>query len=334
MEVYPRHGDPHGSIPSDVPAQGDQARADGRCWGQHSNSEGTTIMTSGTVRLADDLEFTRIGFGAIHLAGPMAWGPPRDPEAAKQLLRTVVELGINHIDTSDYYGPHSVNELIHDALHPYPQGLHLVTKVGATRGPDKSWPAAIDHASLVQAVHDNIEHLGVDSLDVVNLRMTDTLVADDIAKPFTVLAELQEAGLIRHLGVSNVGVEQVAVARRIAPVVTVQNAYNVVMRGDDELVDYCAHEGISFVPFFPLKGFTPEETAKLEEIALSLDLTRSQLALAWLLHRSPTIVVIPGTSSVDHLRENVSAGKVVLDDATLDRLDALGTSRRGNPWAR
>jgi pyridoxine 4-dehydrogenase len=291
----------------------------------------TGTTSAGTVRLADDLVLTRIGYGAIQLAGPMAWGPPKDRDAAKSVLRAVVDLGITHIDTSDYYGPHTVNELIRETLHPYPAGLHVVTKVGARRGPDKSWPAALSRDELVQAVHDNLEHLGVESLDLVNLRMTDSREAA-ITGPFSVLAGLQRDGLIRHLGVSNVSGEQVAAAQSIAPVVAVQNFYNLAVRADDALVDQCAEQGIAFVPFFPLGGFRPLQSGVLDEVAAGLGISRMQVALAWLLQRSPTILLIPGTSSVAHLRENAGAAGVDLPAEAVAALNAVGTAGRFAPW--
>jgi pyridoxine 4-dehydrogenase len=223
------------------------------------------------------------------------------------VLRAAVDLGITHIDTSDYYGPHLVNELIRETLRPYPAGLHVVTKVGARRGPDKSWPAALGRDELVQAVHDNLEHLGLESLDLVNLRMTDSREASAITGPFSVLAGLQQEGLIRHLGVSNVSAEQVAAAQSIAPVVAVQNFYNLAVRADDALVDQCAEQDIAFVPFFPLGGFRPLQSGTLDKVAAGMGISRMQVALAWLLQRSPTILLIPGTSCVAHLRENVGA---------------------------
>jgi aryl-alcohol dehydrogenase-like predicted oxidoreductase len=291
---------------------------------------GTT--SAGTVQLADDLVLTRIGYGAIQLAGPMAWGPPKDRDAAKSVLRAVVDLGITHIDTSDYYGPHTVNELIRETLHPYPAGLHVVTKIGARRSPDKSWPSALSRDELVQAVHDNLEHLGVESLDLVNLRMTDSREAATITGPFSVLAGLQQEGLIRHLGVSNVSAEQVAAAQSIAPVVAVQNFYNLAARADDALVDQCAEQGIAFVPFFPLGGFRPLQSGVLDEIAAGLGISRLQVALAWLLQRSPAILLIPGTSSVAHLRENVGAADVELPAEAVAALNAVGTADRFAPW--
>lgn len=210
---------------------------------------------STTLALAEDLHPTRMGFGAIRLAGPVAWGPARDRDAAMAVLHEVVALGLTHIDTSDYYGPHTVNRLIRDTLHPYPAGLHLVTKVGARRGPDKSWPAALSRDELISAVHDNLDHLDLPALDLVYLRMTDP--AADLREPFTVLAELRQEGLIKHLGVSNVSLEQVAAARTVAPVRAVQNFYNLAVRNDDPLVDLCAADGIAFVPFFPSAASGP-----------------------------------------------------------------------------
>jgi len=294
----------------------------------------TGTTSAGTVQLADDLVLTRMGYGAMQLAGPMVWGPPKDWDAAKSVLSAVVDLGITHIDTSDYYGPHTVNELIREALHPYPVGLHIVTKIGARRGPDKSWPAALSRDELVQAVHDNLEHLGLESLDLVNLRMTDSREAATIAGPFSVLAGLQQEGLIRHLGVSNASAEQVAAAQSIAPVVAVQNFYNLAARADDALVDQCAEQGIAFVPFFPLGGFRPLQSAALDQVAVSLGISRMQVALAWLLQRSPTILLIPGTSSVAHLRENAGAANVELPAEAVAALNAVGTADRFAPWER
>ena len=294
----------------------------------------TGTTSAGTVQLADDLVLTRMGYGAMQLAGPMVWGPPKDRDAAKSVLSAVVDLGITHIDTSDYYGPHTVNELIREALHPYPAGLHIVTKIGARRGPDKSWPAALSRDELVQAVHDNLEHLGLESLDLVNLRMTDSREAATIAGSFSVLAGLQREGLIRHLGVSNASAEQVAAAQSIAPVVAVQNFYNLAARADDALVDQCAEQGIAFVPFFPLGGFRPLQSAALDQVAVSLGISRMQVALAWLLQRSPTILLIPGTSSVAHLRENAGAADVELPAEAVAALNAVGTADRFAPWER
>ncbi|MEU8383411.1 oxidoreductase [Streptosporangium sp. NPDC048865] len=280
----------------------------------------------GSLELAEDLTLSRMGYGAMQLAGPGVWGPPRDRDEAVAVLREAVELGITHIDTSDYYGPYVVNEIIHEALHPYPEDLRIVTKVGARRAPDKSWPPALSREELVTAVHENLGRLGVDALDVVNLRvggMTDP-VPGSIAEPFGVLAELREQGLIRHLGVSGVSAEQLAEARSIAPVVTVQNFYNLAHRADDELVDHCAREGIAYTPFFPLGGFTPLQSGVLEGVAARLGATPFQVALAWLLRRSPTVLLIPGTSSVAHLRENVAGAGVELPADALKELDTIG----------
>lgn len=284
---------------------------------------GTTLKHS-TFRAADDLVLTRMGYGAMQLAGPMAWGPPKDRDAAIAVLREVVALGLTHIDTSDYYGPHTVNNLIREALYPYPDKLHIVTKVGARRAPDKSWPAALSRTELISAVHDNLDHLDLPALDLVNLRMTGT--ATDIVEPFTVLAELQQEGLIRHLGLSNINAEQLEAARAIAPVRTVQNFYNVAVRNDDALVDLCARERIAFVPFFPLGGFQPLQSDVLRTVADELGHTPRQVALAWLLHRSPTTLLIPGTSSLAHLRENVDAATIDLPAEALAQLNTSATS--------
>jgi pyridoxine 4-dehydrogenase len=292
----------------------------------------TGTTSAGTVRLADDLVLTRMGYGAMQLAGPMAWGPPRDQDAAKSVLRAVADLGITHIDTSDYYGPSTVNELIRETLHPYPEGLHIVTKVGARRGPDKSWPAALSRDELVRALHDNLEHLGLDTLDLVNLRMTDSREADAIMEPFSVLAAMQQEGLIKHLGVSNVSAEQVTAAQSIAPVVAVQNFYNLAVRADDDLVDRCAEQGIAYVPFFPLGGFRPLQAGAVDEVAAGLGISRMQVVLAWLLHRSPTILLIPGTSNVAHLRENAGAAGIELPAEAIAALNAVGTADRFAPW--
>ena len=259
-------------------------------------------LTGGTLQLAEGLTVTRMGYGAMQLAGPGVWGPPRDHDEAVRVLRRVVELGLNHIDTSDYYGPHTVNAVIREALHPYPDDLVLVTKVGARRGPDKSWPVALSREDLTQAVHDNLDHLGVEALDVVNLRVADPETglpsSASIAEPFGVLAELREQGLVRELGVSNVSLTQVEEARSIAPVVCVQNHYNLAHREDDDLVDLCAREGIGFTSFFPLGGFSSLQSTALDTVAARVGATPLQVALAWLLQRSPTTLLIPGTSSL------------------------------------
>lgn len=284
-----------------------------------------TSLPGGSLKLAEDLTLSRVGYGAMQLAGPGVWGPPRDREEAIAVLREAVELGITHIDTSDYYGPYVVNEIIREALHPYPDDLRIVTKVGARRAPDKSWPPALSRDELVTAVHENLERLGLDALDVVNLRvgeLTDP-APGSIAEPFTVLAELREQGLIRHLGVSVVSPEQLTEAQSIAPVVSVQNFYNLAHRADDELVDRCAREGIAYTPFFPLGGFSPLQSGVLDGVATRLGATPFQVALAWLLHRSPTILLIPGTSSVAHLRENVAGAGVELPADALKELDTI-----------
>jgi aryl-alcohol dehydrogenase-like predicted oxidoreductase len=267
--------------------------------------------------------FPRMGYGAMQLAGPNVFGPPRDRDEALAVLREAVELGITHIDTSDFYGPVVVNELIREALHPYPSSLVLVTKVGARRGSDGAWIPSFEPADLRKQVHENLDHLGVDVLDVVNLRVPE-VPGTSLTAQFSELAALQSEGLIRHLGVSAVSSEQLTEAQRIAPVVTVQNLYNVAQRGDDPLVDRCAAEGISYVPFFPLGGFTPLQSSTLTSVASRLGATEHQVALAWLLQRSPAIALIPGTSSVAHLRENVAAVDLVLLSDAVAKLDAIG----------
>jgi aryl-alcohol dehydrogenase-like predicted oxidoreductase len=283
-------------------------------------------MTAKTITLADDLTITRMGYGAMQLAGPGVFGPPKDHDAAIAVLREAVELGITHIDTSDFYGPTVVNELIKEALYPYPAGLHLVTKVGARRGDDGSWIHSEEPADLKAQVHENLEHLGLDVLDVVNFRTAahDGGSEDSIAEPFMVLAELQQEGLIRHLGLSGVTVPQIREAQAIAPVVTVQNLYNLVRRSDDDVVDYCAEQNIAFASFFPLGGFTPLQSETLAKVAARLNATPQQVALAWLLQRSSTSIVIPGTSSPAHLRENSAAADLVLPADAVAELDAIG----------
>jgi aryl-alcohol dehydrogenase-like predicted oxidoreductase len=262
----------------------------------------------------------------MQLAGPGVFGPPRDRDAAVAVLREAVNLGITHIDTSDYYGPYVVNEIIREALYPYPEDLRIVTKVGARRGDDGSWFPDLSRQGLIDAVHSNIKHLGVEALDVVNLRVGgDYTPSDDpLGKPFSVIAELQQQGLIRHLGISNVTTDQLTEARSIAPVVTVQNLYNVVNRQDDELVDRCARENIAFTPFFPLGGFTPLQSEALHRVARRLEASSQQVALAWLLQRSPTIAVIPGTSSVAHLHENIAAASIELPADAVEELNSMG----------
>jgi aryl-alcohol dehydrogenase-like predicted oxidoreductase len=267
-----------------------------------------------------------MGYGAMQLAGPQVWGPPRDIDAAIAVLREAVEAGINHIDTSDFYGPHVTNQIIKQALHPYPDGLVLVTKVGARRLEDKSWVHALSRHELIDAVHDNLRNLGVDVLDVVNLRVGGMAEPSEgsIEEPLTVLADLQRRGLIRHLGLSNVSPDQLAEGQAIAEIVCVQNLYNVAHRHDDRLIDDLAHRGVAYVPFFPLGGFTPLQSSLLDAAAAALQATPMQVALAWLLQRSPNILLIPGTSSIGHLRENLSAATLQLPAETIAALDSIG----------
>jgi pyridoxine 4-dehydrogenase len=279
----------------------------------------------GILRLADDLVINRMGFGAMQLAGPGVFGPPRDRDQALAVLREVVDMGITHIDTSDFYGPVVVNELIREALHPYPADLRIVNKVGARRGQDGSWRPSLEPADLAAQVRENLEHLGVDVLDVVNLRLSAEGTGEEsIAEQFGALAELQEEGLIRHLGLSAASGAQLKEAQAIAPVVTVQNLYNVASRADDALVDRCAAENIAYAAFFPLGGFTPLQSATLNTVAGRLGAPPQQVALAWLLQRSATMVLIPGTSSLAHLRENVAAADLVLPPDAIAELDAIG----------
>ena len=284
-------------------------------------------LPGGNLKLAEDLTVSRVGFGAMQLAGPEVWGPPKDRDQAIAVLREAVDLGITHIDTSDYYGPYVVNELIREALHPYPDQLHIATKVGARRDPDKSWPRALSRQELITAVHENLERLGLEALDIVNLRVGGLFepTAGSIAEPFSVLAELQHQGLIRHLGVSVVSPEQLTEAQSIAPVVCVQNFYNLANRADDELVDRCAREGIGYTPFFPLGGFNPLQSDTLDRVASRLGAAPFQIALAWLLHRSPTTLLIPGTSSLAHLRENVEGAGIELPRDALEELDTISS---------
>jgi pyridoxine 4-dehydrogenase len=278
-----------------------------------------------TLSLADDLTLSRMGYGAMQLAGPGVFGPPRDRDQALNVLREAVDLGITHIDTSDFYGPVVVNELIREALHPYPAGLRIVTKVGARRGPDGSWRPSLAPADLTAQVHENLKHLALDTLDVVNLRLPEADHGEQaVAEPFGTLAELRKEGLIRHLGLSAASSAQLDQAQAIAPVVTVQNLYNVAARQDDALVDRCAAEGIAYAPFFPLGGFAPLQSRVLTDVAARLGASAHQVALAWLLQRSPTIVLIPGTSSVAHLRENVATADLVLPADAIAELDSIG----------
>lgn len=282
-------------------------------------------LPGGTYRVAD-LELTRVGYGAMQLAGPGVFGPPKDRAAAVAVLRAAVELGINHIDTADFYGPQVTNEIIREALSPYPDDLHIVTKVGARRDKRGGWPHARTPAELQSQVHDNLRSLGLDALDVVNLRVGgfDAPEPGSIAAQFEALAQLREEGLIRHLGLSTVNAEQLAEAQTIAPVVCVQNFYNVARRSDDALVEHTAEQSIAYVPYFPLGGFAPLQSDALEAVAKQLDATPMAVALAWLLRRSPNILLIPGTSSVDHLRENVAAAGLELPADALAELDTIG----------
>ncbi|MEU5926191.1 aldo/keto reductase family oxidoreductase [Streptomyces antimycoticus] len=273
-----------------------------------------------------DLTVTRFGYGAMQLAGPGVMGPPADRDGALTILREAADLGITHIDTSGAYGPHVTNELIREALHPYPESLHIVTKVGAVRDEQGGWPPARQPEDLRRAVHENLEDLGLDVLDVVNLRLGDAQGPrpGSLAEPFEALVELQQQGLIRHLGVSNATAEQVAEAQVIAPIVCVQNMYNLAHRQDDELIDELADKGIAYVPFFPLGGSTPLQSTALSSVATRLDATPMSVALAWLLHRSPNILLIPGTSSVVHLRENAAGTGLSLSGEELAELDKIG----------
>jgi len=286
-----------------------------------------TAEKSGTFRLGGR-EVHRIGYGTMQLAGPHVMGPPADRAGAVAVLRRAVELGVDHIDTSDYYGPHVTNEIIREALHPYPDDLVLVTKVGARRTPDGDWPEALSPDELRQAVHDNLDHLGVDAMDVVNLRMPGFAapVERSLAEQFETLAELQQQGLIKHLGVSNVTTQMLAEAQGIAPVVCVQNHHYLVHRADDPLVDALAREGIAYVPFFPLGGFTPIQSAALETVARRLETTPMEVALTWLLARSPNLLLIPGTKSVAHLESNLESAARVLGPVELEELDRIGGS--------
>jgi pyridoxine 4-dehydrogenase len=272
------------------------------------------------------MTLNRMGYGAMQLAGPQVWGPPRDVDGATAVLREAVAAGVNHIDTSDFYGPHVTNEIIKRALYPYPEELVIVTKVGARRGEDKSWNHALEREELIDAVHDNLRNLGVDRLDVVNLRVGGIAAPTEgsIEEPLTALAELKHQGLIRHLGLSNVSAEQLAEAQTITEIVCVQNFYNVAQRMDDGFIEELAGQGIAYVPFFPLGGFTPLQSSELDEAAAAMQVTPMQVALAWLLQRSPNILLIPGTSSVAHLRENLAAASLRIPAEVLATLDSIG----------
>jgi pyridoxine 4-dehydrogenase len=269
----------------------------------------------------------RMGYGAMQLAGPHVFGPPRDMDAALAVLRKAVAAGVNHIDTSDFYGPHVTNQIIKQALQPYPDGLVIVTKVGARRGQDKSWIPALSRQELIDGIHDNLRNLGLDKLDVVNLRVggIEGPKEGSIEEPLTVLAELQRQGLIHHLGLSNVTPKQLSDGQKIAPIVCIQNLYNVAHRSDDDFIEDLAKQDIAYMPFFPLGGFTPLQSSTLDKAAASLNSTPMQVALAWLLHRSPNILLIPGTSSVAHLHENLAAANLHLPPETITELNLIGS---------
>jgi pyridoxine 4-dehydrogenase len=283
-------------------------------------------LPGGTFTMAEGMTVSRVGYGAMQLAGPGVFGPPKDRDAAIAVLREARELGITHIDTSDYYGPYVTNQIIKEALHPYHEDLRIVTKVGALRDADGGWPHARSPEQLRQAVHDNLENLGLDVLDVVNLRVGgfDSPEAGSIAEPFTALAQMQQEGLIKHLGVSTVSAEQIAEAQSIAPIVCVQNFYNLAHRADDALIDSLAAQGIAYVPYFPLGGFTPLQSDTLEALAARLDTTPMAVALAWLLQRAPNVLLIPGTSSVAHLHENIEGAALALSENELAELNGIG----------
>src|SRR5215813_8609170 len=281
----------------------------------------------GSFKLAhSSLIVNRIGYGAMQLAGPEVWGPPRDLDGAIRVLQEAVEAGVNHLDTSDYYGPHVTNQIIKRALHPYADALVIVTKVGARRGADKSWIPALSREELIEGVHDNLRNLGLEALDVVNLRVGEVMGPSEgsIEEPLIVLAELKRQGLIRHIGLSNVTTNQLAEAQTITEIVCIQNLYNVAHRNDDAFIDDLAAQGIAYVPFFPLGGFTPLQTSALNAAAASLNATPMQVALAWLLQRSLNILLIPGTSSLEHLRENLNATSLQVPSEVLADLDAIG----------
>ncbi|MDP9152989.1 MAG: aldo/keto reductase family oxidoreductase [Pseudomonadota bacterium] len=289
------------------------------------NTTDTFSLAGHTVR--------RMGYGAMQLAGPGVFGPPKDRDAAVAVLREAVASGVNHIDTSDFYGPHVTNEIIREALHPYADGLVIVTKLGAVRGADGSWNAALEPEDLKRGVHDNLRNLGLDALEIVNIRNMGDIHAPaegSIAKQVETLAELQRQGLVRHIGLSNVTPTQIEEAQGIAEIVCVQNHYNLIQRSDDALVDDLAAQGIAYVPFFPLGGFTPIQSSALSTIAQGLKATPMQVALAWLLHRAPNILLIPGTSSVTHLRENLQASQLKLPDDVLAELNTLGGVQSGH----
>lgn len=291
------------------------------------NNPGGEFTLPGT-----SISLKRVGYGAMQLAGPHVFGPPKDRKAAVAILREAVEQGVNHIDTCDYYGPHITNQIIREALHPYPKDLHLVTKIGARRGADGSWLPASSPEELKQAVHDNLHNLGLEVLDVVNLRIMfgEKPTEGSIEGPLTALAELQQQGLVRHIGLSNVTPTQVAEGRQIADIACVQNHYNLAHRDDDVLIDELARDGIAYVPFFPLGGFTPLQSETLNSVAARLDATPMQVALAWLLQRSPNILLIPGTASVVHLRQNLMAAELRLPAEAIVELNAIAAKEESH----
>jgi pyridoxine 4-dehydrogenase len=298
---------------------------------QEGNQMTKQIKLGGSFNVANtSLTVNRMGYGAMQLAGPEVWGPPRDLDGAVRILREAIAAGVNHIDTSDYYGPHVTNQIIKQALHPYPEGLVIVTKVGARRGADKSWIHALSRQELIDAVQDNLKNLDLEQLDVVNLRVGDLMKPSEgsIEEPLVVLAELKRQGLIRHLGLSNVTPRQLTEAQKISEIVCVQNFYNVANRDDDGFIDELARQGIAYVPFFPLGGFTPLQSATLDSAAASLQATPMQVALAWLFQRAPNILLIPGTSSVKHLRENLEAATVQLPPETIANLDLIAGNKK------
>jgi pyridoxine 4-dehydrogenase len=289
----------------------------------------SSIEQSGTFKLGDHT-VKRLGYGAMQLAGPGVFGPPKDHAAALAVLREAIASGVDHIDTSDFYGPHVTNQIIREALHPYSKDLVIVTKISARRGADKSWIPAMSLEELTQAVHDNLRNLGLDVLDVVNLRSMFSQhhpAEGSLEAPLTVLADLQRKGLVRHIGLSNVTAKQIADGRKICEIVCVQNYYNVAHRDDDAMIDDLARDGIAYVPFFPLGGFSPLQSSTLSGVAQRLGATPMQVALAWLLRRSPNILLIPGTSSVAHLRENLAAASLVLPDDAMKALESMADSR-------
>jgi pyridoxine 4-dehydrogenase len=287
----------------------------------------STIDQSGTFVLGDRT-IKRLGYGAMQLAGPGVFGPPKDRDSALAVLREAVASGVNHIDTSDFYGPHVTNQLIHEALHPYPNDLVIVTKVGARRGADKSWFPALSRQELIDGVHDNLKNLGLDILDVVNLRVGGLAEPSEgsIEEPLAALVELKGDGFIRHIGLSNVTPTQLKQAQKLTEIVCVQNFYNVAHRNDDAFVDDLAAQRIAYVPFFPLGGFSLLQSSVIDAVAANLQATPMQIALAWLLHRAPNVILIPGTSSLAHLRENVAAAELKLPDEVLNQLNSVATS--------